>query len=157
MRYIIRSVKYFIYLTALFFIIIGALVLLHFVEADWNAMFRQGTDSLWQIAVIGVVFSLIYPYFGYGRRSVPVFGPLDENTAGICAFMQSRGYVLEKKDATQLVFHKTFLPARIMRLGEDRISVTTGVEGLVLEGPSKDVIRLSAGLRDHFNPDLPTQ
>ena len=157
MRYIIRSVKYFVQLAVLFLIIVGALVLLHFVEADWNAMFRHGTDSLWQIAVIGAVFSLIYPYFGYGRRSVPVFGSLDENSAGVITFMQSRGYVTEKKSETELVFHKAFPLTRIMKLGEDRISVTTGVEGLVLEGPSKDIIRLSAGMRDYFNPDLPTQ
>ena len=65
MKYILRSVKYFVYLAVLFFLLIGAMVLLGFVEASWDTMFRNGTESLKQIAVIGAVFALIYPRFGY--------------------------------------------------------------------------------------------
>ena len=49
MKYIIRSLKYYCYLILLLTLIILALVLTGFVEADLSKMFVNGYDSLWQI------------------------------------------------------------------------------------------------------------
>ena len=65
MKYIIRSLKYFCYLIIILTLIILALVLTGFVEADLSKMFVNGYDSLWQIALIMLAFALIYPRFGF--------------------------------------------------------------------------------------------
>ena len=131
MRYLARALKYFIHLAVIFFLIIGALVALRFVPADWNEIFRNGTDSLWQIAVGGGVFALIYPRFGYMTRVIPVFGPLEDSAGTIIKYMEARGYVQEPaKEAGRMVFHKSFLLSRIIRLGEDRITFATDIRGI---------------------------
>ena len=57
MKYIIRALKYFCYLIVLLAVIILALVLTGFVEADLSKMFVNGYDSLWQIALIMLFFA----------------------------------------------------------------------------------------------------
>lgn len=146
MKYILRSVKYFVYLAVLFFLLIGAMVLLGFVEASLDTMFRNGTESLKQIAVIGAVFALIYPRFGYCERAVPLLGSLSENLHTISEIMTVKGYVLTSSDDSRLVYRKSFLLTRIVRMGEDRITVTADVRGTVIEGRSKDVVRIVSAL-----------
>ena len=152
MRYLARALKYFIYLAAIFFLIIGALVVLKFVPADWDEIFRNGTDSLLQIGIVGAVFAIIYPRFGYMTRAIPVFGPLEENAADIVKYMEARGYVQELAKAHgKMVFHKGFFLSRIVRLGEDRITFTTDICGINIEGPSRDVVRIASGLEAFFS------
>ncbi len=152
MRYLSRALKYFIYLAAIFFLIIGALVALKFVPADWNEIFRNGVDSLWQIAIGGAIFSLFYPRFGYMTRVIPVFGPLDDSAGTIIKGMEARGYVQEpRRDPARMVFHKEFLLARIVRLGEDRITFSTDIRGITVEGPTRDVLRIASILEAELN------
>lgn len=151
MKYLLRAVKYFLSLAVLFCLIIAALVAVKMVDADLSTMFRNGTDSLVQIAVIGAVFALIYPRFGYCERTVAVFGSIAENLADISEIMKVRGYVLESKDDTKAVFHKSFLLTRIMRLGEDKITITSDVRGLSVEGATKDVVRIITAIETRFN------
>ena len=75
MKYFIRSVKYFFYLLVILAIIITALVLAGFVEADISKIFINGYDSLWQICLIMAVFSAIYPRVGLSTRPAPVYRP----------------------------------------------------------------------------------
>ena len=82
MKYIIRSLKYFCYLICILVLIILALVLTGFVEADLSKMFVNGYDSLWQIALIMLVFAIIYPRFGFSSRTAHLFGPAEEIRPG---------------------------------------------------------------------------
>ena len=78
MKYLIRSLKYYCYLIILLALIILALVLTGFVEADLSKMFVNGYDSLWQIALVMLAFAALYPRaedvgrphhaHGFGRR-----------------------------------------------------------------------------------------
>ena len=74
MKYIIRALKYFCYLVVLLAVIILALVLTGFVEADLSKMFVNGYDSLWQIALIMLFFALLYPRFGFSKRTAHLYG-----------------------------------------------------------------------------------
>ena len=78
MKYIIRSLKYYCYLIVLLTLIILALVLTGFVEADLSQMFVNGYDSLWQIALIMLAFAAIYPRFGFTKRTVHLYGSPEE-------------------------------------------------------------------------------
>ena len=81
MRYLVRSIKYFIYLMIVLSLIIAVLVFAGFVEADIETMFTHGYDSLWQIALMMAVFALIYPRFGFSKRCAHVYGEQAEQKA----------------------------------------------------------------------------
>ena len=61
MKYLVRAVKYFIYLMIILSLIIVVLIMTKMVESDISKMFVNGYDSLWQIALMMAVFALIYP------------------------------------------------------------------------------------------------
>ena len=65
MKYFIRSVKYFFYFAFLTTAIILALVLIGAVEGDINAIFEDGYNTLWKIAIFFAVVAALYPKFGF--------------------------------------------------------------------------------------------
>ena len=143
MKYILRSVKYFVYLAVLFFLLIGAMVLLGFVEASLDTMFRNGTESLKQIAVIGAVFALIYPRFGYSKNEI-ISGV--ELKPLILSVMDSRGYKLRSEEGDTMVFIKRSPLDRALRMWEDAISFTKTEAGYDIEGHTKEMVRCRSAI-----------
>ena len=143
MKYILRSVKYFVYLAVLFFLLIGAMVLLGFVEASWDTMFRNGTESLKQIAVIGAVFALIYPRFGYSKNEI-ISGV--ELKPLILSVMDSRGYKLRSEEGDTMVFIKRSPLDRALRMWEDAITFTRNEAGYDIEGHTKEMVRCRSAI-----------
>ena len=74
MRYFIRAVKYFIYFTLLFIVIMAILVLTGAAEGDISTMFKGGYSALWKIALIFAVISAIYPSVGFIRKEAMIPG-----------------------------------------------------------------------------------
>ena len=68
MKYIIRSIKYFIQLMVILALIIAVLIVAKVVDSDISKIFVNGYDSLWQIALMMAAFAAIYPRFGYSKR-----------------------------------------------------------------------------------------
>ena len=95
MKYIIRALKYFCYLAVFLTLVIGALVLTGFVEADLSKMFVNGYDSLWQMALVLLVLSLIYPRFGFSTRTAHIYGSTEELQPVVGQVMERIGYRLE--------------------------------------------------------------
>ncbi len=149
MRYFIRAVKYFIYFTVLFIVIMAILVLTGAAEGDISTMFRGGYSALWKIAVIFAVISAIYPSVGFIRKEVLISGSWQENKDIIRDFMSGRGYVPESEDTGTMSFRKTGM-SRFSRMFEDRIVLTAKPGGLDMEGMRKDVLRLAMGLESRF-------
>ena len=52
MKYILRSIKYFVYLAIMLAIFIAALLALGFIEGPIDNIFKNGADSIWQMALI---------------------------------------------------------------------------------------------------------
>ena len=96
MKYFLRAVKYFIYLSVLIVIIMALLVLIKVVEPDIGSMFRNGYDALWQIAILFAAVSAIYPRIGYVTRDAAMSGSWDETRGEIKKFMENHYYSLEK-------------------------------------------------------------
>ncbi|MFA6770231.1 MAG: hypothetical protein WCR71_03570, partial [Bacteroidales bacterium] len=67
-RYLNRVIKYFIYLSIIFILIVGIFSLATNKEFNFYNLFRPGTGI--QLAVFIVVMSLIYPLFGYVTKKV---------------------------------------------------------------------------------------
>jgi len=131
-------------------LVLFVLVKMKMVEADVNAMFSQGQKSLYQIAVLLGVFSLIYPKFGYTTRSVSINGEMKEFRGTLDEVMESRGYRLEKEDENGICFVKRSPLDRVLRVWEDRITITPILGGITLEGRTKDLARLISVLQYKF-------
>lgn len=149
MRYFIRAVKYFIYFTLLFIVIMAILVLTGAAEGDISTMFKGGYSALWKIALIFAVISAIYPSVGFIRKEAMIPGSWEEDKDAIKAFMAGRGYTLESEDTGTMSFRKKGT-GRFTRMYEDRIVFTAKIGGVGLEGMRKDVIRLAMGLESRF-------
>lgn len=157
MKYLVRSIKYFIYLIILISIILGGLVLIGAAEADIETMFRNGYDSLWQIALLFVVIAAIYPMFGFIRRDAMFPGSWDESREDIRRYMENHNYTLEKEEEGTMTFKRTGIAGRIARMFEDRVTITSRFGGATLEGLRKDILRLCAGIEHTLNPSTEEQ
>ena len=107
MKYLVRALKYFVYLFIILALLIAVLVLTKVVDGNLSTMFVNGTDSLWQIALVMAVFALIYPRFGYSTLPLHMGGSTEEIAPVVKKAMDARGYVPSKEDADgNMVFIK---------------------------------------------------
>ena len=145
MKYLVRSLKYFVQLIVMLALFITVLVLLGFIDADINRMFVGGASSVWKIAGIVAVFAAVYPRFGYTSRRIFAAGDFAEASPSVMQEMAERGYVLEKTEGEDMSFRLKSPVAKATRLWEDRICMSRTMNGWEIEGPSKDVIRIVNG------------
>ncbi|MBO4426961.1 MAG: hypothetical protein J5771_00550 [Bacteroidales bacterium] len=159
MKYFVRVLKYFVYLTVILAIFIAVLMIFNFVGTTVDEIFKNGAKSLWQIAGIIAVFAAIYPLMGFTRRSAMLPGEYADLKQGVIDVMHDRGYVLESEKADVpgeevLTFRKRSPLLRLTRMFEDRITMVKDFGGFTLEGPSKDLVRLIGALEFKFrNPE----
>ena len=154
MKYIVRSLKYFCYLILLLAIIILALVLTGFVEADLSKMFVNGYDSLWQIAIVMLVFALIYPRFGFSKRTAHLYGSPEELRPVIVRAMENLGYRLESEKDGAFTFLRRSGLSRALKMWEDRIAISPSGAGLEVEGLTRDLARIVSALEATRGEDV---
>ena len=146
MKYFVRAIKYFIYLSVLLVIILTLLVLIRAVEPDIETMFRNGYDALWQIALLFAVLAAIYPKVGYVSRLAGMQGGWDDFRGDIKKYMENHYYSLEKAKPGMMTFRHDGTVSRLSRMFEDRITITATEGGVTVEGLRKDVLRIASGL-----------
>lgn len=152
-KYLVRSVKYCLYLAVILCLVIVILSLAGWVGTSVEAIFKNGWKSLGQIAVLLLVFAAIYPRFGFAERSLLLPGSDEDLQDGVLSFMQDRGYRLERTDGSDLFFRLRSPLSRLTRMFEDRISLRRTATGYEVEGPSKDIVRIVSGLDYRFHRD----
>lgn len=150
MKYILRSIKYFVYLAIMLAIFIAALLALGFIEGPIDNIFKNGADSIWQMALIVAAFAAVYPMLGYGKRNVRIWGEPEQVWPEIVDFMNRRGYILAEGNAQNAKFRLASKLKRILRMGEDTITFTRTIGGYTLEGRTKEIVRLDTGLTQKF-------
>lgn len=156
MRYIIRAVKYFIYICVIVVIILCALVLFKVVSPDINVMFTHGWKSVELIAAMFAAVSAFYPMFGYTKRLATVMGDLSDLRKDVLDYMQGKGYTLESEEDGKMVFRSGSFMRRI--IWDDRITIEKGLGGFNVEGVSREVAKIVSALEYKFrNPDLPEE
>ena len=154
MKYLIRVLKYFVFITVLMGLILFVLSAAGLVEKNISAMFKNGYDSLWQIAIMFLAVSALYPKFGFCKRGATVPGPWEEVRPAVVSFMEDRGYVLEKEDGENLSFRKKSFIGRLgSLLFEDRITFERYLPGFYIEGRTRDVARIVSGLEYKFREE----
>lgn len=146
MKYFVRSIKYFIYLMIILALLIVILILTGFVEGNLEDMFVNGTDSLWQIALLMAVFAAIYPRFGYSTRTAHLKGSAEELRPTINKVMELHDYKLESETADGMTFRRRSPVAKAMKMWEDRLSLKYVLGGVEVEGLTKDMVRIISGL-----------
>ena len=152
MKYLIRSIKYFIYFSVLCSLIITALVLIGAVEGGVENIFEEGYRSIGKIAIFFAIVSAAYPKFGFFRRDMSFKGEWDQIRNQTVEFMDERQYVLESESADKVTFRVMSMAGRISKMLEDRITLTKTEEGWQMEGLRKDVLRLASGLENRLTP-----
>ena len=151
MKYLVRVLKYFVFITVVMALILLVLSLLGIVEKDVNAMFRNGWDSLWQIGLMFLAVSAIYPRVGFCRRGARIPGTYEEIRPGLVRYMAERGYEIETEEVENLTFRRKGFLARLGKLlFEDRITFERDRAGYYIEGRTKDVVRIVSGLEHIF-------
>lgn len=150
MKYLLRSIKYFIMISLLLGAILATLVLLDLSAGDPSEMFRNGWTSVWQIALLFAVFSAIYPKFGYTDREVGIPGEFAEIRDGIVEYMEARGFRLESEEGENMSFRLRSKVNALAKMYEDRVTMTRILGGYSLEGITKEVNRLASGLEYKF-------
>jgi len=146
MKYLVRAIKYFIYLMIMLTLIIVVLIMTKMVESDISRIFVNGYDSLWQIALMMAVFAAIYPKMGFTSRIAHLYGSLEEMKPEILRVMDVLDYKLEKEEDGVVTFIKRSPFSRLMKMYEDRITISTTAAGMEVEGLTKDVVRIISGL-----------
>ena len=151
MKYLVRVLKYFVFITVVMALILFVLAQLGIVEKDVNAMFRNGWDSLWQIGLMFLVVSAVYPRVGFCRRGARIPGTYEEIRPGLVHYMAERGYEIETEEGENLTFRRKGFLARLGKLlFEDRITFERDRAGYYIEGRTKDVVRIISGLEHIF-------
>ncbi|MBQ3881232.1 MAG: hypothetical protein IJL91_00635 [Bacteroidales bacterium] len=142
MKYAIRAVKYFFYIVIIVAIMFGILMAVGYLDTDINSLFKNGYNSLWQIAIVFALLSALYPSFGFMKKDVIVPGEYNEIRPIVIKAMEERGYSLESEEGENLTFRRNGGLSRLTRMLEDRITLTRDITGFQMEGLRKDVVRL---------------
>ena len=142
-RYIIRSVKYFLYLIIIMTLLLAILVLLGLAEADPAEIFVGGYSSYWKIGLAFLALAAIYPRFGYSKNEI-ISGV--ELKPLILSVMDSRRYKLRSEEGDTMVFIKRSPLDRALRMWEDAISFTKTEAGYDIEGHTKEMVRCRSAI-----------
>ncbi|MBR5176384.1 MAG: hypothetical protein IKW89_10720 [Bacteroidales bacterium] len=146
MKYIVRAVKFFIWFCVVFCLMLAIMAVMDIVDPDPDLMFRDGVKSMWQIAILFVAVSLIYPLSGFMKKEAIIPGEYNEIRDRIIECMSSRGYILETEDGENMTFRLRSKAARAFKMFEDRITLTREPGGFVVEGLRKIVVRIVRAL-----------
>lgn len=151
MRYIVRALKYFVYLAFLLVIFVLVIWLIMGQGAPIASMFKDGVNSFWKMALIVAAFAALYPSFGYGKRRIRAKGATDEILPKIEDHMVAAGYELVSRDDDgNAVFRKASFLGRLTRMFEDKVRFTRELSGYEMEGKLKDIVRLDTAFYDIF-------
>lgn len=151
MKYALRAVKYFLYITVIFSVVIWVFscLLNHRLvtnPADVLDNLKNGLNSVWMILGVFAVVSALYPMMGYMRRKLDFAGSIEDVKPTLLAFMEERGYEFEKETEGMICFRLRNKTSRISRTWEDRVTISQSAYGLEMEGIRKDVARLANAL-----------
>jgi len=150
MKYLIRALKYFVWFCVILTITLYVMAALGVVEPNIESMFRGGTKSLWQIAILFLVLAAIYPFSGFMRKDVIIPGEYSAIRDKVIKFMESRGYSLETEEGENMTFRLRSKVGAAFKMFEDRITFTRTSFGFEAEGLRKVVVRIASGLEYAF-------
>lgn len=149
MKYLIRSIKYFFYFAILTSLVLYILIYLEMADPNIENNFEGGYSALWKMAIFFAAVAAVYPKLGFINRKLYI-SPEADITPEAINFMRERRYELESQTEDTLTFRLKGFGPRLIKMYEDRITLTRTAEGYYMEGLRKDVIRYASGLEYLF-------
>lgn len=143
MKYLIRSLKYIVYVVLIFLVIVLILYSFSPERAAGGgpfAMFKDGAGP--SLIIFFVAVGALYPLLGFGKRKLYLNGDFAKYADIIDSSMAELGYEQVEKDETHLVYRQTSGAKRANRMWEDAITVNITDNPLVFEGFRKDLARI---------------
>lgn len=152
MKYLVRAIKYFFYFAFLTTAIILILVYTGMAEGDINSLFNGGYDALWKIAGFFILVAAFYPKVGFINRHLYI-NPSMDIMPQMEELMRERRYVLESRTDAKMTFRLKGAGRRLVKMYEDRITLTRMADGYYMEGLRKDVLRIASALEYRCRDD----
>lgn len=150
-RYLIRSVKYLVWLTVLFILIFTVMVATGTTRAgdelEITAIFNEIFGSSRGVLMICVILVLaaLYPRFGFVNRTVGVRAATAHDD--IIKSFDMSGYTLVGEENGSMIFRAATPLKKAMLLYEDQIVVTLAGEIAYIEGIRKEVVKIEFRLK----------
>ncbi|MBQ0123590.1 MAG: hypothetical protein KBS58_01950 [Bacteroidales bacterium] len=148
MKYLIRSIKSLFYFVIIFFVLVFIMFLFTGQKSQgmhFSDMFQAG--SLPKLVLFFVAFGAIYPAVSFFKRKLYTNKDYAEHRNLIVSTMEDMGYEVEKEEDGIVSFRKKNTLQRFSRLFcEDRITMDTNENPIIVEGYRKDVMRILSTL-----------
>ena len=126
------------------------MILIGIVEADINAVFENGSEDLWKIAIFFALVAAVYPNLAFITRQIDTDGERNTIKEDIKEYMTERHYILESEDAEGMTFRIRSIAGKLSKMYEDRVTFRWNSDGFTMEGLRKELLRLAAGLESRF-------
>lgn len=147
MKYLVRSLKYFVKLCVICTVAFLVMVLANMTPltpAQAPAILFH-TPQGWILIVAAVTLAAFYPRFGFLTRQIE--GDVAENRTQLVNAMQSAGYTLVSEQDGRLSFRAANPMRRLAWIWEDTITAEQYGQWIVLSGPGKHVARVEHKLK----------
>ena len=148
-KYLLRSLKYFVVLCLLFVALVWLKITYEKLPITMGQMMQLYFSAWtgWFMAVVVVLMSATYPYFGFVSRKTT--GSITTDRQQVEAAMATTGLVLKSAEGGRLVFRATGLQ-RLTLLFEDEVVAEQQGEEIVLSGHRKTVVRAMIRLEGYL-------
>ena len=149
MKYLVRAIKYFFYFAIITYLIVYALIFLGMADSNIENNFEGGYSAFWKMGLFFAAVAAVYPKLAFINRKLYI-DPATDIQAQAVIFFKDRRYVLESQTEDTITFRVSGVGARLVKMCEDRITITRTLDGYYMEGLRKDVLRLASGLEYLF-------
>ena len=153
MKYLVRSIKYFFYFAFFTTLVLFALVFLNMADSNLESNFAGGSADFLKIGLFYAAVAAVYPKLAFINRKLYIDASADMQ-AELILFFQDYRYVLESQTEDTMTFRIKGVGPRLIKMCEDRITITRTLDGYYMEGLRKDVLRFASALDYKFqNPE----
>jgi len=144
-KYLIRVVKYLVYMAIVFFLIIAIFSLTTPErKISYESLFRAGTGG--QLLVFFIVISFVYPLISFIKKRAYLSRSFSEDREKILKVFENSNYIIVAEDAKTITFRHKSQVTRLFRMYEDTVVVDYTDNPIVLVGMRKDVFRLARSI-----------
>ena len=140
-KYIVRVVKYLIYLPILMALMLSILALITKQPLNLNEMLQPG--SIPKIGIIVGLFAFVYPLVGFPSMKVYINNPFEQDREKIERLFTESKYIVSMRDEKSITFRHSSPVSRFLNMYEDTVVLDFSENPLLLTGARKNVVRFS--------------
>lgn len=144
MKYLKRSVKYFLFLVV-FFSIFVSIMFYTSTRPEGVTIFDMFKGSELKLALFFIGFAAVYPLVGYSKRAIHVSN-IAENKDAVIELFKNAKYYVESDSNNVIVFRLKSPILRLFRTYEDSVTIDFSNNPATIEGLRKDVLRFARGI-----------